>query len=412
MIKRLLAVLLVLGLTLGVTVLAAPLFEVSEGPTRVADPDAPQPWPPLQVTKEVMAEPDGRALCLAISPDGKTLAAGCTDRSVKLLNAATGAKRVVLTGVTRGYVRGVAFAPDSQTVAGLGDDDQLRFWDAASGKLLKALPALGDMQQDGLPHTQANSLALSPDGGLIAVGGGGTTDGTGMIRWDEKTYFEIRVRDTKTGELVWSHLGRRGFMNQLAFSSDGQTLASATGREVKLWDARAGDLKQTLKPRAGSVWALAFSPNNQHLAGYGAAMVEGKRGSWLTLWDLRSGEVVYSIEAGEAGGATASGTLAFSPDGKSVASAGVGIAAGRISIGGRQVGFGQKVINDIKLWDTATGARKWTSAEGDLGQVASLVFSPDGGSLFCCDDSATSRIDARTGQTRQDLMKANEGRPR
>jgi hypothetical protein len=201
-------------------------------------------------------------------------------------------------------------------------------------------------------------------------------------------------------------------MNQLAFSPDGQALASATGLEVKLWDARTGGLKQTLKPKAGSVWALAFSPDSRHLAGYGTAVVEEKRASWLTLWDLRSGAIVHSIEAGEAGGATAPGTLAFSPDGKSVASAGVGIAAGRISIGGGQVAFGQKVINDVKLWDVATGALKWTSAEGDYGQVTSLVFSPDGGSLFCCDLSATSRIDARTGQTREDLMKVDERRPR
>ena len=168
-------------------------------------------------------------------------------------------------------------------------------------------------------------------------------------------------------------------MNQLAFSSDGQTLASAMSPEVKLWDARSGDLKQTLEPRAGGwVWALAFSPDNRHLAGYGTGVVEEKRASWLTLWDLRSGAIVHSIEAGEAGGATAPGTLAFSPDGKSVASAGVGIAAGRISIGGGPVFLGQKVINNVELWDVATGAPKWTSPEGDLGQVKSLVYSPDG----------------------------------
>ena len=87
MINRFLAALLALGLTVSATGLS------------------------VQVTKEVMAEPDRRARCLAISPDSKTLAAGCTDRSVKLLDAATGERRAVLTGVTRGYVRGVAFTP-------------------------------------------------------------------------------------------------------------------------------------------------------------------------------------------------------------------------------------------------------------------------------------------------------------
>jgi len=60
--------------------------------------------------------------------------------------------------------------------------------------------------------------------------------------------------------------------------------------------------------------------------------------------------------------------------------------------------------------DAATGTLVRTSSAGDLGDVSSLVFSPDGESLFCCDQSATSRIAARTGQTRQDLMKAGERR--
>jgi WD40 repeat protein len=75
-------------------------------------------------------------------------------------------------------------------------------------------------------------------------------------------------------------------------------------------------------------------------------------------------------------------------------------------IGGRDVGSGQKVVNHIKLWDVTTAALAWTSAEGDFGHVASLVFSPDGRSLYCCDDSAITRVDARTGQTRKDLMRA------
>ncbi len=70
------------------------------------------------------------------------------------------------------------------------------------------------------------------------------------------------------------------------------------------------------------------------------------------------------------------------------------------------------MINHVKLWDVATGSLLWTSADGDLGPLTSLIFSPDGESLFCCDAAATSRIDARTGQTRQDLMSATEGRSR
>jgi len=278
--------------------------------------------------------------------------------------------------------------------------------------VLKTLPAVRDKEEGGLPPIMPNSQALSPDGGLIAVGGSGTVDRSGVSRLDDNSFLEFHVLDGKTGEPVWSHVGRRGHLHQLAFSPDGRTLASDTTSEVKLWDTRTGGLKQTLRPRAGTIWALAFSPDSRLLAGCGPALVEDRRSRWLTLWDLRSGAIVQSIEAGDAGGVASPGTLAFSPDSKSLASAGVGIAAGRISIGGGPVSFGQKVINDVKLWDVATGVLKWTSPEGDLGNIGSLVFSPDGEAVFCCDDSATSRIDARTGENRQDLMQANEGRAR
>jgi WD40 repeat protein len=187
-------------------------------------------------------------------------------------------------------------------------------------------------------------------------------------------------------------------------------LAGDLAEEVRLWDASTGEQKQTLKPRSGGVWSIAFSPDNRLMAGYGSASVDGKSMSCLTLWDVRSGAIIHSIEAGEAGSVAVPGTLAFSPDGKRLASTGVRVASGRILIGGRDVGSGQKVVNHIKLWDVTTAALVWTSAEGGFGHVASLVFSPDGRSLYCCDDSAITRVDAGTGQTRKDLMRAADER--
>jgi WD40 repeat protein len=225
---------------------------------------------------------------------------------------------------------------------------------------------------------------------------------------DDDSFYQIRVLNAKTDEEVWSRVGRRGYNHQLVFSPDSQTLASDTSGEVMLLNARTGELKQSLKPKVGTVWALAFSPDGKSLASCGSASVEEKRSRWLTLWDLRSGMVVRSMEAGDAGGVAVPGTLAFSPDGKSLASTGSGLG---VMLGDNGVVSGQQVINDVKLWDIATGSLKWTSANGD-GNLTSLVFSPDGEALFSCDNSATYRIDARAGQDRLELMKTNEGRPR
>jgi len=276
----------------------------------------PSPAPPREVIKRA-AEREGAAYKLAISPDGKTLAAGCRNGSIHLLDASTGEKRVAMADVPRGYIRELAFTPDGKTIAGVSDDQQLHLWDAASGQLVKALPALGDMEKAGAQH-RLNSLAISPYGGLIAVGGFGQTNKGSMNHKDETTCFEIRVLHAKTGELMWSHFGRRGYMDQLAFSPDGKTLASATRGEVRLWDARAGDLKQTLKPRteSGTIWALAFAPDNRFLAGYGNAPADGELACWLTIWDMRTGAIVHSINACPAFGVAVAGTLAFSPDSK------------------------------------------------------------------------------------------------
>ena len=88
------------------------------------------------------------------------------------------------------------------------------------------------------------------------------------------------------------------------------------------------------------------------------------------------------------------------------------IKEGRIAINGGDAFLGQKVVNNVKLWDVKTGKLVWTSVEGDHGQITSLVFSREGLSVYCCDLSAVSRIDAHTGQTRRDWMRATDARSR
>jgi WD40 repeat protein len=145
-------------------------------------------WPAIQVEPPrpamFKAEPalDGQAFSLGISPDGRALAAGCSDGSVHLLDARTGAKRFSLAGVTRGYVRELGFTPDGKALVGLCDDNQIRLWEATSGKLMKAQPALDDLERVGLPRILPSTLAISPDGGSLFC-----CDSTATTRIDART---------------------------------------------------------------------------------------------------------------------------------------------------------------------------------------------------------------------------------
>ena len=121
-----------------------------DAPRGLGGPSTIQAKPPTRLPKSIreQAQPDGRAFSLAISPDGKTLAAGCTDGSVRLLDARTGERRLCPDRRHREDTFGGWHSPRTARpsracamIIGCGSGTR------TSGKLLKALPALSDMQQ-------------------------------------------------------------------------------------------------------------------------------------------------------------------------------------------------------------------------------------------------------------------------
>ena len=203
-----------------------------------------------KLTVSIRDEP----VSLAYSPDGRTLAVGHLYWSyafgssgwVTLRDATTGELKHELRGHAGG-VYSLAYSADGRTLASGSAIDKdtwwrggatVQLWDAATGAHLRSLEAY---------VWEVDSLALSPDGGTLAVA---SRDG------------RFTLWDTATGTQKRQVEGHTGGVNSVAFSVDGNTLASAGGEydgTVRLWDARTGAHKQTLVGSNAEIVSVAFS---------------------------------------------------------------------------------------------------------------------------------------------------------
>ncbi len=191
---------------------------------------------------------------VAFSPDGRHVATGSVDHTIKIWEVATGRELRTLAGHI-GTVKAIAFSPDAQMLASGGNDGKIKFWEAASGREAASLAG----------HTQSvTALAFSPDGRSLASGGAD---------------FAVKLWDIAARREARNYTGHFGLVLALAFSPDGSRLASG-GRDktIRLWNtssAREGELLE----HTGEVRSVAFSPDGKTLA---AAGHDGK----VWLWGL------------------------------------------------------------------------------------------------------------------------------
>jgi WD40 repeat protein len=250
----------------------------------VADPARPAPvGPALRVPRADGAAADVQSV--AFSPDGRTLAAGTSVKTVWLWNVSRPAapapfRGMPLTGPAA-LVSGVAFSPDGRTLAASSEDDKVWLWSVHANR--------GTAAPDGTlagATDWANTVAFSPDGRSLAEG---TSDASVLVwnvatrgitatldqpqpvtsvTWDGQN--RVAASDADGTVALWSLptpvLDTGNFPASVAYSPDGATLAVG-GTSVQLWDVATHTLLVThwLPPQV-TVNATAFSPTGTAVA--------------------------------------------------------------------------------------------------------------------------------------------------
>jgi WD40 repeat protein/class 3 adenylate cyclase len=279
-------------------------------------------------------------------------------------------------------VYAVAYSADGKWIATAGVEGATKLWDAASGELVKTIPAGNDGVWD---------VSFSPDSALLWFADADTERGGAVTAWDMAkqeptlqitcdaceriaispdgnllaTSFgkgDAKIWDAQTGKELLSLTGQIDYIQGLDFSPDGKRLATASqDGTVWIWDVLTGRVLLQLIGE-GSRFRVDFSPDGKLLAGTG-------NDSTATVWDATTGVELYKLE-GHTGPTFG---VAFSQDGKSL--------------------FTSSVDRTIKIWDLAVGSNAQPlTLFGHAAAIYDLAISPDGSRLVTASRDGTSRV--------------------
>jgi WD40 repeat protein len=293
--------------------------------------------------------PKGHALeiwRIAYSPDGKIIATCSMDHTAQLWDAQTGNALHILKGHDAG-IFDIAFSADGKTLYSAAHDGTVREWDVAAGTGKVRFQSMPGRADDIHRSEYFSAVACSADSQWL-VAANSNASWLYMTRLKERTPRIQRAAGT---------------VYFLAFSSQGKL---AMGGPVRDGISVVDLVEPTWRRDFGKVVAesafhdIAFSPDGNYLASTGLA---------LKVWDIETGTIHREF----AGASAAQRHVAYSPDGKALAT---------------------DDAHSITLWEVATGKKRGKLGAGYTasGNVNALAFSPDGKFITAGYDDGTALV--------------------
>ncbi|MCA2587539.1 MAG: hypothetical protein IM512_17190 [Microcystis sp. M34BS1] len=293
-----------------------------------------------------------RVTSVSFSRDGRTLASGSRDNTIKLWNIRTGKEIRTLQG-HNSRVSSVSFSRDGKTLASGSDDKTIKLWNVETGQEIRTFKG---------HNSSVYSVSFSRDGKTLASGS------------DDKT---IKLWNVETGQEIRTFKGHNGSVFSVSFSPDGKTLATSSGdNTIKLWNVETGQEIRTLSGHNSFVYSVNFSSD-------GKTLVTGSGDNTIKLWNVETGQEIRTLS----GHNSFVRSVSFSSDGKTLAT-----------------GSGDKTI---KLWNIETG-QEIRTFKGHNKPISSVSFSSNGKTLATGSDDKTIKLwNGSTGQAIRTLKGHN-----
>jgi len=332
---------------------------------------------------------DGSSSVTAItfSRDGQILAAAGQDGAIRLWSPTTGTLLGRLS--VGGETRAIAFSPDGKSVAAVDFfDGAIRIWSLATRKPIARIVGRDDASEalafsrdgttiaaagsrairrwnvaSGRPRapvtriTNPGAVAFSQDASVVAA-----VDADGVDLWRPATGRRIAHIADRTPNTAMPNV-----VYEAAFSPDDSTLASVELGTIRLWSVAARRQLPRLTPTDG-VSTIAFSPDGATIASTASALLPGE-GHGIGLWNPDARDR-FSLLAGSS--AVNASDIAFSPDGRTLASA-------------------APTFRGVRRWNAATGARV-APLGADTTIINAVDYSRDAKTLAAAGEDGTIRF--------------------